>query len=61
MKVSTMPRKSIYNEPKSKRNMTLTATAVKWLEAKKKELGATSLSDVIERLARIPGQTDSSD
>jgi len=51
-----MPRKSIYGESKSKVNMTLTGTAVKWLESQKKELGATSLSDVIEKLARLSEQ-----
>ena len=32
--------------------MTLTETAIQWLEEKQVELGANSLSDVIERMAR---------
>lgn len=32
--------------------MTLTETAIEWLESKKLEIGANSLSDVVERLAR---------
>jgi hypothetical protein len=32
--------------------MTLTETAIQWLEQKQIELGANSLSDVIERMAR---------
>lgn len=47
-----MARPSIYSEPKGSVNYTLTATARKWLEAKKEELGANSVSDTIERMAR---------
>ena len=47
-----MPRKKIYNEQKRRFTMTLTETAIKWLEEKQIELGANSLSDVIERMAR---------
>lgn len=32
--------------------MTLTETAIKWLEQKQIEIKASSLSDVIERMAR---------
>ncbi|MEG3903868.1 hypothetical protein QT990_24745 [Microcoleus sp. T3_B1] len=47
-----MPRKKIYSEPKRKVNLSLTETATKWLEEKRVQLTASSLSDVIERLAR---------
>ena len=47
-----MSGKKIYGEPKRRFTMTLTETAIKWLEEKQKELGANSLSDVIERMAR---------
>ena len=47
-----MPRKKIYSEPKRKVNLSLTETATKWLEEKRVQLIASSLSDVIERLAR---------
>ena len=50
--LSTMPAKKIYNESKRRFTMTLTETAIQWLEEKKDELGANSLSDVIERMAR---------
>ncbi len=32
--------------------MTLTETAIGWLEQKQQEMGANSLSDVVERMAR---------
>ncbi|MEQ8463551.1 hypothetical protein [Coleofasciculus sp. E1-EBD-02] len=32
--------------------MTLTETAINWLEEKRVEMGANSLSDTIERMAR---------
>lgn len=48
----TMARKKIYNEEKRRFTMTLTETAIQWLEKKQMELGANSLSDVIERMAR---------
>ncbi len=47
-----MAGKKIYNEPKRRFTMTLTPTAIQWLEKKQLELGANSLSDVIERMAR---------
>lgn len=47
-----MAGKKIYNESKRRFTMTLTETAIKWLESMKEEMGANSLSDVIERLAR---------
>ncbi len=50
--VAAMPRKKIYNEHKRRFTMTLTDTAIKWLSEKQTELGANSLSDVIERMAR---------
>ena len=47
-----MSRKKIYNEPKRKINLSLTETATKWLDEQRVQLTASSLSDVIERLAR---------
>lgn len=47
-----MAGKKIYNESKRRFTMTLTQTAIEWLEQKQIELGANSLSDVIERMAR---------
>lgn len=47
-----MAGKKIYNELKRRFTMTLTPTAIKWLEQKQLEIGANSLSDVIERMAR---------
>ncbi|WP_446389892.1 hypothetical protein [Coleofasciculus sp. B1-GNL1-01] len=47
-----MSGKKIYDEPKRRFTMTLTETAIKWLKIKRLELGANSLSDVIERMAR---------
>lgn len=47
-----MSRKKIYSEPKRKVNLSLTQTAIEWLEVKKLQLTASSLSDAIERLAR---------
>ncbi|HCV31153.1 MAG TPA: hypothetical protein DGO89_13690 [Microcoleaceae bacterium UBA9251] len=52
MRNNKMPRKKIYSEPKRKVNLSLTETATKWLEEKRVQLTASSLSDVIERLAR---------
>jgi hypothetical protein len=52
IEVVNMPRKKIYNELKRRFTMTLTETAIQWLEQKQEELGANSLSDVIERMAR---------
>ena len=45
-------KKFIYNEPLRRFTMTLTETAISWLESMKGEMGANSLSDVVERLAR---------
>ncbi len=47
-----MAGKKIYDESKRRFTMTLTETAIQWLELKKVELGANSLSDVIERMSR---------
>jgi uncharacterized protein YjiS (DUF1127 family) len=47
-----MSGKKIYGETKRRFTMTLTETAIQWLEKKQEELGANSLSDVVERLAR---------
>lgn len=47
-----MARKKIYSEPKRRFTMTLTETAITWLEQKQIEMQAGSLSDVIERMAR---------
>ncbi|MEB3180465.1 MAG: hypothetical protein VKL59_15770 [Nostocaceae cyanobacterium] len=33
--------------------MTLTETAIRWLSEKQQEINANSLSDVIERMARL--------
>ena len=44
--------KTIYGEHKSKIQLTVTPTAVRWLHRKREELTAVSLSDVLERLAR---------
>lgn len=47
-----MAGKKIYGEEKKQISLTLTQTAVKWLETRKTQLTARSLSDVIERMAR---------
>lgn len=47
-----MAREKIYSEEKNRFTMTLTPTGVEWLERMKKQMGANSRSDVIERLAR---------
>ncbi|MEO1432738.1 MAG: hypothetical protein AAFV71_27455 [Cyanobacteria bacterium J06633_8] len=47
-----MAGKKIYGEEKRRVNLTLTQTAIDWLEKQKEELGANSLSDVLEKLAR---------
>jgi len=47
-----MSRKKIYGESKRKITMTLTETAVRWLEQERVRIGANSLSDTIERMAR---------
>lgn len=49
----TMSRESTcYGEKKVPKRFTITPTALLWLEQKRIELNATSVSDVIERLAR---------
>jgi hypothetical protein len=52
-----MAGKKIYGEEKKQISLSLTKTAVKWLETKKVELTARSLSDVIERMAREQNET----
>lgn len=47
-----MSRKKIYDENKRRFTMTLTQTAIDWLESQRLFLKANSLSDVIERIAR---------
>ena len=47
-----MSRKKIYNESKRQVTMTLTETAIRWLEQEKESIGANSLSDTIEPMAR---------
>lgn len=47
-----MVRKKIYSESKRRFTMTLTETAINWLQKKQMEMQAGSLSDVIERMAR---------
>ena len=50
-----MSGKLIYGEPKKKTTLSLTQTAIKWLEEKQVELGANSLSDALEKMARNKG------
>ena len=47
-----MPRKKIYGESKRRLTLTLTETAIQWLELEQQRIEAGSLSDVIERMAR---------
>jgi hypothetical protein len=47
-----MARNKIYSEPKCRFTITLTETAIAWLEEKQHEISASRLSDVVERLAR---------
>ncbi len=47
-----MARKKIYNESKRRFTMTLTETAIQWLRSQQAKLGANSVSDAIERMAR---------
>jgi uncharacterized protein (DUF1778 family) len=51
-----MAGKKIYGEKKTQISLTLTQTAVKWLETRKNQLTARSLSDAIERMAREPNE-----
>ncbi len=48
-----MAIKKIYNEENPRFTMTLTGTALEWLEQKRMELGANGISDVIGRMARL--------
>ena len=52
LEIGNMVRKKIYAEAKRRFTMTLTETAIQWLEEKQIEMQAGSLSDVIERMAR---------
>ena len=52
-----MARKKIYSEAKRRLNLTLTDTAIKWLESRQTQLTASSLSDAIERMARDSPKT----
>ena len=47
-----MPRKKIYDEEKNKTTLSLTKTAIDWLEKEREKLNANSLSDAIEKMAR---------
>jgi hypothetical protein len=47
-----MSGKTIYGESKNKTTLSLTKTAIKWLEKNQVELCANSLSDTIEKMAR---------
>ena len=51
-KNNNMARKKIYAEEKRRFTMTLTQTAIQWLEQKQIDIKASSISDVIERMAR---------
>ena len=52
MRSVKMARKKIYSEGKRRLSLTLTDTAIKWLQLKQTQLTASSLSDAIERMAR---------
>lgn len=47
-----MAGKTIYGEEKKKTTLTLTQTAIDWLESQRLRLSANSVSDTIEKLAR---------
>jgi hypothetical protein len=51
-----MPKETIYGESKKRFTMTLTDTAIQWLKSQQQSLGANSLSDVVERMARKDAQ-----
>jgi hypothetical protein len=51
-KVFQVVRKTIYNEPKNKTTLSLTKTALEWLEREREKLNANSLSDALEKMAR---------
>jgi hypothetical protein len=46
-------RDTSYGEKKEKLNLTVTPTVKKWLRKQQKLLGATSLSDTLEKLSRL--------
>ncbi len=46
-------RDTSYGEKKEKLNLTVTPTVKKWLKKQQKLLGATSLSDTLEKLSRL--------
>ena len=47
-----MPRPRDYQEPKRRLEVSITKTALDWLETQKEALDAKSISDTVERLAR---------
>lgn len=46
-------RNTSYGEKKEKLNLTVTPTVKKWLRQQQKLLGATSLSDALEKMSRL--------
>jgi hypothetical protein len=58
---SGMARKKMYDESKRRFTMTLTESAIEWLEKKRIELKAGSLSDVIEKMAREESELNKSE
>ncbi len=46
-------RDTSYGEKKEKLNLTVTPTVIKLLKQQQKLLGATSLSDTLEKLSRL--------
>ncbi|MGJ5675719.1 MAG: hypothetical protein ACR9NN_19235 [Nostochopsis sp.] len=46
-------RDTSYGEKKEKLNLTVTPTVKKWLKQQQKLLGATSLSDALEKMSRL--------
>ena len=49
-----MTRPALYGDKKQAAHLSLTPEAIRWLESQKEGLNASSLSDVIEKLARLP-------
>jgi hypothetical protein len=47
-----MNGKTLYTEKKGRLDLSLTPTAIAWLESQRDRLAARGLSDTIERLAR---------
>jgi hypothetical protein len=45
-------RPQLYDEPKQRLELSLTATALEWLQNQKDSLNAPSISDTLEKLAR---------